>query len=675
MPQLFISVLNMSLAGGVVILAVIAARLLLKRTQKSWSFLLWIAAAYRLCCPFSLRSALSIFGLLPNAGTKASSGAAQLLPPAQASEGFVIIAPIPAEQAARQAQAITAAPPAGEAIAEISGSSGAMAAAAAPVDRTQILLTVLAAVWCLGMALMLIFAAVRYIKLKRSLASAVMHEPGVFLSERVSSPFVMGVFRTRIYIPYGLDAETLACVLAHERQHILRGDYLIKLFAFLLLALHWFNPLCWLAFFLMNKDMEMSCDERVLARGENDRRAYCAALLSVATGRRYRSAGQVAFGESAVKSRIKNALKWKKPRKTVSLVAALLCFVMITACATDPKLPEEKEADTEAEPSSAPTVAPFTEEPAYVAALCPAEDDEPEAAPVELSYVVDDDGHVYVYVNGNDGYTVVGADGSITSIHTANTGFIVSSANSYLWQVGPGFAFEAADPQEAYQQAIDSALNCGSLPKEVVSSPKVYFNIEDNKLIAYSSACSTSTPEGPKYAYAGRVGTYPIGLADDANEALGALSESLLGVEYTRSAPYFGYVGEDYIVFIQGDPSGRNVCCVYRSDGEGWYRYGSGTGSTLPITGACILDARIGFICCRGESCPIVYRTSNGGKTWIPIYLTAPDGSTVTEAGSPVFKNGRGAMIVTCTGADGNTFNAWFETTDCGVTWEYMPGK
>lgn len=361
MNTLFRTILNMSLSGAIVIVAVMAARLLLRRAPKKWSYLLWSAAAFRLVCPVSLRSEFSLFRLLPEAGRVTAErggfvSALEAIPSAQRIETGV--------DAAREA--ILSAPSAGAASGQavsslgeaaqsalsggvsnaapaVSAAPAAPLPASAPVDW----LTVLGWVW-LGVAVcLLLFGAVNYLLTKKRLASAIRLEGRVYQSELVSSPFILGLLRPRIYIPYGLEGERLDYALAHEKRHLRRGDPWFKLLAWLLLCLHWFNPLVWLAFFLMGRDMEMSCDEAVLASGGDLRQGYSQTLLSFAVKQGFPRPNPLCFGETGVKSRIRNALRWKQAGGWISLGALVLCLCLIAGCALNPPEAWKKKLTTE----------------------------------------------------------------------------------------------------------------------------------------------------------------------------------------------------------------------------------------------------------------------------------------------------------------------------------------
>ena len=310
METLFLTVLRMSLSASAVILVVLMIRTVLRRAPKKWSYLLWSVVGFRLCCPVSFRSAFSLFAVAP----------------AQAQRVEHLLSETPVAAAPTLAPSTVTLPTAAPQI-----------TTAPQISTVHLWPTLGIIVWCIGMAALLIYSLVRILRLRSLLIDAVQLEPGVWQSDRVATPFLMGLIHPKVYIPVETDAETRRYVLAHERVHLRRRDHWIKAFAFLLLMLHWFNPLCWLAFVLMNRDMELSCDERVLAEYGAFARSYSLSLLHFATAGRFPAPEMLAFGESDVKRRVKNALKWKKPKRWVTVLAAVLCVAAVAACAANPR--------------------------------------------------------------------------------------------------------------------------------------------------------------------------------------------------------------------------------------------------------------------------------------------------------------------------------------------------
>ena len=333
MENLFMQVLNMSLSAAVVIGVVLLVRLVLRSAPKKWRYLLWSAAGFRLCCPVSFKAFFSIFRLRPaSVSVAADLGLITALPqtlpsavPIGVPAAMVTPFPVQLDPAAVPA-AMTAAP---------------QVSVPAPVQLWPTLGIVL---WLCGMTVMLALGVIRYIRMKRLLSDAAALEPGVFATDRIRVPFILGLLPPRIYLPAGTEQAEQRFVLAHERVHIRRGDHWVKLLAYLLLAIHWFNPAVWAAFFLMSRDMEMSCDERVLRDLTGSAKAYSMTLLHFAEGRQFPAPSPLGFGESDAKSRIKNALRWKKPKLWITLTAILLCIVSVAACTADPKEPKEPDA-------------------------------------------------------------------------------------------------------------------------------------------------------------------------------------------------------------------------------------------------------------------------------------------------------------------------------------------
>ena len=286
--QMFITLLNMSLAGSCAALAVMLLRLLLKRAPKFLTCLLWGVVFFRLICPFSFESALSAF-----------------MPARQAIPQEIVYAAQPAIQ--------SEIPPLDAAVNSLLDQPGLAATPVASANPIQIYLAFGEGLWVAGAIILLLYALITGLRLRRRLTGAVLAEPGVYETDRILSPFVLGVFRPRIYLPMGLLGVERDYVLAHERAHIRRGHPIVKLAAYLTLALHWFNPLVWLSFILLSRDLELSCDEAVMKQAGGDVRAeYSSSLLRISM----RNSGlpiPLAFGETGVKGRIKNILNYKKP--------------------------------------------------------------------------------------------------------------------------------------------------------------------------------------------------------------------------------------------------------------------------------------------------------------------------------------------------------------------------
>ena len=322
MADVFIKTLNMGIAASWLILAVVVLRILLKRAPKRFRLLLWAVVGLRLVLPVSIESALS---LVPSA---------QTLP-----EGVMY----------------AAAPELNTGIAALNDAiNPAFTAAFAPepaasANPLQVLLPAASVIWLAGAAAMLLWALVSWLRLRRRVADAVLLEGNVFESERVASPFVLGLIRPRIYLPFGLDEGAREQVLTHERAHIARGDHVIKPIGWLILAVYWYNPLVWLAYALFCRDIELACDERVIRRLPVSGRAdYSQALLDLSRPHHGVGACPLAFGESAVKGRVKSVLTYKRPAFWLIMLAALLCIGAAVCFLTDPKAEADDSVQTDA---------------------------------------------------------------------------------------------------------------------------------------------------------------------------------------------------------------------------------------------------------------------------------------------------------------------------------------
>ena len=328
MHRLFPIVCNMSLTASVVILAVLAVRLLLRRAPKVFAYALWAVVLFRLLCPVSVTSAVSLLGAL---------GA----PAQERSAVTSVVEYVPADIVRNMAPAVTPLPqepfPAepGENI--VSTAPSVTQPAAAPASPLSGPVAVLTLTWLTGMALLLLYSVISLLRLRRRLVGAVRLEDNIYLADYIPSPFVMGLFRPKIYLPSTLTETERGYILRHEQYHLRRRDHVVKLLSFLALCVHWFNPLVWAAFILAGKDMEMSCDEAVVRElGEDIRADYSASLLSLATGRRIVAGMPLAFGEGDTGSRIRNLLNWKRPRPWVMAVCAVVCVGLIALCAANP---------------------------------------------------------------------------------------------------------------------------------------------------------------------------------------------------------------------------------------------------------------------------------------------------------------------------------------------------
>lgn len=316
LDMVFMQVLDLSKTASVVILVVMAARFLLKKAPKAISYALWGVVLFRLLCPVSIEAGFSIVPEFEPVSEHYSL-----------SEEPISV--LGASEAAYQA--IGDALNGGLDTQQIRTTETNESGNAAYVTSRWWEVWVLFGqyVWVAGLAVMVIFSLVSYAKLRGKLVGSMHLEDNVYLADHISSPFVMGLIRPKIYLPSSLGEKEREYILLHEQYHIRRFDHWAKALSFFALCVHWFNPLVWTAFMLSGKDMEMSCDEAVVRKmGEEVRADYASSLLSLATGHRIIAGTPLAFGEGNPKDRIRNLANWKKPAFWVILMAILLCVVL-----------------------------------------------------------------------------------------------------------------------------------------------------------------------------------------------------------------------------------------------------------------------------------------------------------------------------------------------------------
>ena len=316
MTDIFLRIVELSWQAGVLALAVMLARLALRRAPKWAVCLLWALVAVRLVLPFSLQSPVSL-----QAAQSPVTAVLYELPQTQeaAQKTDEVLSGGPAEP-------VTPLPP-----------TEVVTAQPVPAPKPAMTVSLLAAIWLAGVVMMLTYMLVSYLGIYRRVCTAVRLEDNVYRCGSWGTPFVLGLLRPRIYVPEGMDDTALPQVLAHERCHIRRGDHIVKPLAFLLLALHWFNPVLWAAYVLLGRDMENACDERVL-RGVDGagRAAYSRALVACAVRQRPAAVCPLAFGEVAVQERVKNAMNGKKPAVWAAVLLAIAAAVIAVCFLTSP---------------------------------------------------------------------------------------------------------------------------------------------------------------------------------------------------------------------------------------------------------------------------------------------------------------------------------------------------
>ena len=312
MSGIFLKLLNLSISASWLVLVVLALRLVLKRAPKWMNVLLWGMVALRLMLPFSIESALS---LIPSAETL-SPEVVRFDPAPTITSGVTII-----DNAVNP-----------------SLSESFAAAPLASVNPLYVWTYLAGWVWLIGLAAMLLYALVSYLRLRRGVSASIPLRENIYVCDEVPSPFILGIVRPRIYLPSALDEAQRGSVLSHECAHLARHDHWWKPLGFALLAVYWFNPLLWLAYTLLCRDIELACDERVLRGMDAGQvKAYSSALLACSVPRRMLAACPLAFGEVGVGARVKNALRYKKLAFWVIAASVTVCVIVAVCFLTNPR--------------------------------------------------------------------------------------------------------------------------------------------------------------------------------------------------------------------------------------------------------------------------------------------------------------------------------------------------
>lgn len=310
MDEVMIKLFNMSLTAVWLILAIIVLRLILKKAPKYINLIMWALVGLRLVCPFTVES---VFSLIPSAETIPSNAAFVASPSVDTGFNAVneIINPVVSD------------------FAEVPYSMGF-----SPVDM---LLRISFAVWASGAVIMLVYSFFSYFLLKRKVKICVRYDDNIYLCDNIKTPFILGVFRPKIYLPSDINANQISCVIAHEKSHIARLDHIWKPLGFAVMCIHWFNPFVWLSYNLFCRDIEYACDERVIkSMGKEEKADYSETLLSLSAPKYVISACPLAFGEVGVKSRIKSVLSYKKPALWIIIVAVIALAAVAAGFMTDP---------------------------------------------------------------------------------------------------------------------------------------------------------------------------------------------------------------------------------------------------------------------------------------------------------------------------------------------------
>ena len=328
MLNIFNTIIEMNIKAAIVILLILMVRLFLKNAPKKFSYMLWAVAAFRLCVPYSFKTIFSVF----NFGGKETiseqiTHSVEKIPTYVPGVSFE--APIVNSSAVNTPAVNITQTSGGEIVNTVTENS---------IDWGVLLTQIILVLWILGFAAMFIYGIITYVKTHRRMQNRILSRDNIYFSDKIDTPFSMGFIKPKIYLPFGLTDEEQECIIAHEECHIKRFDHIIKLFSYLLLCVHWFNPMCWVAFNRMTYDMETSCDEMVFASGitEEKKKQYSHTLISVGTKKRFPAPAPINFdGISNTKSRIKNILKLRKTKVWIRIICYVLCAVVLFACAAD----------------------------------------------------------------------------------------------------------------------------------------------------------------------------------------------------------------------------------------------------------------------------------------------------------------------------------------------------
>ena len=313
--KVFLQILNMSYTASYVIIFIMIARLFLKKAPKVFSYILWSVVLFRLICPYTFAS---VWSLIPEKTTALPIEVNYFIPE-QISTNLT------ATITANTANNTTADPVL------------PVQAVSSDINNYQGFITIGVIIWLIGIIVLLSYSVISLLRLRWKLVGAIKHRGNIYFADYISSPFVLGVIRPKIYLPSTLTEQEQRYTILHEQAHIRRRDHLFKILAFFVLTLHWFNPLVWGAFMLFSNDMEMSCDETVMKHMDTDiRRDYSKLLLGLATGRKVVMGVPLAFSEGDIKERIKNVMSYKKPAFGVILLTLISVIIVVTGLALNP---------------------------------------------------------------------------------------------------------------------------------------------------------------------------------------------------------------------------------------------------------------------------------------------------------------------------------------------------
>ncbi len=311
MEAVFLRLINMSITAGWLVLAIMVLRLLLKKASKAMVVALWALVGIRLICPYSFESVLS---LVPS--TKAIPEGIFYDRAPEITSGITVV-----DSVVNPIISETLTPNIGDS-----------------VNPVQIVLIVGSWIWCAGIIVMLLYAVISYLRIYRSVREAALFEGNVWLCDHISTPFILGMVRPRIYLPSSMNEQDMRYVIAHEKAHLERFDHIWKPLGFVLLTVYWFNPLVWVAYIFLCRDIELACDEKVIKdMGVEGKKLYSEALINCSSSRRIITACPLAFGETGVKERIKSVLAYRKPAVWLIVVSVMACVIVTICFLTNPE--------------------------------------------------------------------------------------------------------------------------------------------------------------------------------------------------------------------------------------------------------------------------------------------------------------------------------------------------
>lgn len=611
MSELFIKLFNMSIAASWVILAVVLLRALLRRAPKWLRCVMWAVVAVRLLCPFTIESVMS------------------LIPSAEVVSPDIVYSPAPV---------ITSGIPALNNVINPVITEVFTPDVAASANPLQIFTEVAAYVWLAGVCAMAIYAAVSYFLLRRRVGASVSLGGKIRICDDIKTPFILGVFRPRIYLPSDMGQKEIEFVTSHEKAHLRRGDHLWKPLGFALLSMYWFNPLCWVAYSLLCRDIELACDEKVISElGDENKKEYSAALLACSVPRKMITACPLAFGEVGVKKKVKSVLNYKKPAFWIIITAVVACVVLAVCFLTNPEgnLPDNR------------------------------------------------DSREGLYLACDNGADVIVSDGNVINMTPAG------EVNFDNLTSGDRIKVEIDEIAETYpaQATVYSVElladgEIGDINPDIIHSLTelgwldISIDSTSGPFAAYIRETEISTLD--VYIIAGGrhisvpyslIERFPATDRTDANFSFGYIE----GIDV-----YYGEIGDFRWAVAESGPSLGSAQWNYCTSSDGGATWQTGNQSELysgVVTGAGFASDKVGFVCCRyfEDNGPVIIRTTDGGATWLRMTVAVPEYMSLyrMNALSPTFEGMSGTIPVQLYDADGQDSGiVYLLTADGGMNWE-----